>query len=105
MTEELFNQITEWQKATFGQATALSKVNHLVEEVQELKEDLENSNPMVHHEFADCFLLLFGAASSHGYSYNDINTIIREKFEIVKTRKWGEPDANGVVKHIKQTTN
>lgn len=102
MTEELFNEITAWQEETFGNATALSKVNHLIEEVGELKEDLENGNPMVKHEFADCILLLYGSAKSHGFSYNDINTIIREKFEIVKQRKWGEPDENGVVKHIKE---
>ncbi len=33
--------------------------------------------------------------------YQDICKAIQEKFEINKARKWGEPDANGVVNHIK----
>jgi hypothetical protein len=33
-------------------------------------------------------------------NYNDICKAISEKFEINKKRKWGKPDANGVVNHI-----
>lgn len=52
-------------------------------------------------EFADCFTLLFGAASSYGMSYNDILNCIEDKMIINKKRKWGKPDENGVVNHIK----
>lgn len=101
MTKELFKQITAWQKATFGEATPMSKLAHLAEELQELHDDLKSDAPDRRLEFADCFLLLFGCAHSDGMSYDDICNAIQEKFDICKTRKWGKPDENGVVKHIK----
>lgn len=102
MTKEQFEAITAWQKETFGQATALSKVAHLAEEILELVLDLQQRAPTRRLEFADCFLLLFGAASADGMSYEDICNAIDEKMEINRARKWGKPDSNGVVNHIKE---
>lgn len=102
MTEQLFNEITSWQKETFGSATAYSKICHLEEEVKELKDDLVIQSPNRRLEFADCFLLLFGSAAADGMSYQDIQDAIQEKFEINKKRKWGKPDQNGVINHIKE---
>lgn len=101
MTEQQFNEITEWQKQTFGQATSYSKIEHLKQELQELETDLYIDGLGKRHEFADCFFLLFGAASADGMTYQDITDAIQEKFEINKLRKWGKPDGNGVVNHIK----
>lgn len=107
MTKQQFEAITKWQEETFGEATASSKVAHLHEEVSELYAELhslrtdKNRDKDTRMEFADCFLLLFGAAKSYGMTYEDVCGCINEKFEIVKKRKWGKPDANGVVKHIK----
>lgn len=100
MKEEQFEKITKWQKEVFTNATPLSKIHHLKEEVNELQEDLENDNPIRRLEFADCLLLLFGSAAADGMTYQDICNAIDEKFEIVKKRKWGKPDKNGVVKHV-----
>lgn len=119
MKEEQFDAISNWQKETFKQATPLSKICHLEEEIKELKEALINEENArwndkvsskeyskifqnLNDEFADCFILLFGAAASRGYSYRAICTHIDHKFEILKARKWGEPDENGVVRHIKE---
>lgn len=102
MTPELFEAVTTWQEKTFTKATALSIAYHLQEEVKELISDIEANSDDRRLEYADCFLLLFGAAKADGYSYEDICNLIAEKFEIVKSRKWGEPDAKGVVKHIKE---
>jgi len=52
-------------------------------------------------EYADCFFLLFGSAAAYGYSFDNITELIEEKFEINKARKWGKPDENGVVNHVK----
>ena len=100
-----FNEIVAWQQVTFPKANPMSKLAHLAEELQELHDDLKNNNSERRLEFADCFLLLFGCAASDGMSYDDICKAIAEKFEIVKKRKWGEPDANGVVKHIKEQSS
>ena len=102
MTKEQFKTITQWQDETFPDATALSKVEHLREEVEELAVDVAldlNSKTM---EFADCFLLLYGAAAKAGMSYEDICNAIDEKMSINRKRKWGKPDKNGVVKHIEE---
>ena len=114
MTKEQFDSITEWQNKTFGKATPISKVHHLKEEVSELLAELENwyntgfpksetsfQDILIDKEFADCFILLFGAAASHGMSYEDICKSIDLKMQININRKWGEPKENGVVNHIK----
>ncbi len=101
MTVEQFKTITEWQVKTFGHATPLSKIAHLAEELQELVDDLKSNNPNRRLEYADCFLLLFGAASSDGMTYDDICNCIDEKMEINYLRKWGKPNEDGVVNHIK----
>lgn len=101
MTKQQFEEITAWQKATFGKATSLAKIEHLKEEIEELKIDIVMNADTKRLEFADCFTLLFGAAAAEGMSYYDICSAIQEKHEINKSRKWGNPDANGVVKHIK----
>ena len=101
MIKKQFTEITKWQKKTFGQATPLSKISHLGEELAELKHDLINNEPERRLEFADCFILLFGAASADGMSYEDIISCINEKMAINYNRKWGVPKQNGVVNHIK----
>lgn len=102
MKSEQYEAITAWQKQTFGQATAMSKMAHLEEEIQELSYDLLNNAPNRRLEFADCFLLLFGAAHADGMTYEDICAAIDEKMEINRSRRWGTPDSNGVVKHVKE---
>lgn len=101
MTKEQFEQIAAWQKETFGQATAISKLKHLKYEVEELILDIAIESDQKRLEFADCFFLLFGAAAADGMTYEDICHAIQEKFEINKTRKWGKPDDNGVVEHVR----
>lgn len=72
------------------------------QEIEELIIDLKNNNPNKRHEYADCFFLLYGSANADGMTYEDICFAIQEKFEINKARKWGKPDENGVVNHIKE---
>lgn len=102
MTEQLFNEVTKWQDETFPNANSLSKLAHLKEEILELEKELQSGEDLgdIGLEFADCFLLLFGCASAAGINYLGICQLIEYKMEINKTRKWGEPDENGVVKHL-----
>ncbi len=114
MTQTQFEEITKWQKETFSKATPVSKLIHLAGdksegEVRELINAINDEDHLIDHEkmratkmeFADCFFLLFGAASAYGMSYQNIVDAIDDKFQINKARKWGKPDANGVVNHIK----
>lgn len=105
MTKKQFTEITEWQNETFPKATTLSKITHLEQEIEELKLDVEGhqrtGTGAPELEFADCFLLLFGAAAKHGMTYEGICNAIDYKMKINRNRTWGKPDANGVVNHIK----
>jgi len=101
MTKELFIETIQWQNETFKKATALSKLAHLKEELQELTNDVENDKPEKILEFADCFILLFGAAASAGFTYENIQEAIEEKMNINYRRKWGKPNEFGYVKHEK----
>lgn len=109
MTKEQFEDIVQWQKETFPKSTDVSKLVHLEEELEELAKaildedhavDFEKERA-VRMEYADCFLLLFGSAACYGLSYEQICKSIDEKVAINKERKWGNPDKNGVVKHVK----
>lgn len=91
MTEKQFIDITKWQKETFGQATPHSKIAHLKEEIKELDWSITSMEPEIdiRNEFAECFLLLFGAAGAHGMSYHDICDAIDNKMKINRLRVWG----------------
>lgn len=102
MTNEQFTEITEWQNKTFPNATALSKIIHLKQEVEELQEAesyLKETEAI--KELSDCFILLFGIADKLGLNHSTTWLAIEQKMVINKARKWGKPDANGVVNHIK----
>lgn len=101
MTPILYKAITLWQNQTFPAATALSKCHHLKEEVNELFVEVEQNNQQnAKKELADCFILLFGIADKLGLTYQQLVEIIYEKQQININRKWGNPDENGVVKHV-----
>lgn len=102
MTKEQFEAITAWQNETFPGATAFSKAAHLEQEVQELRDAVEIDDPNVRLEIADCYLLLAGITHKSGMTYEDVCAAIEEKMEINRKRKWGNPDENGVVNHVKE---
>jgi NTP pyrophosphatase (non-canonical NTP hydrolase) len=96
---ELSKEITDWQDATFTQATAESAAIHLVREVKELLLDIQYHASMSDRskEIADCFLLICGVAHLSGVNLEEV---VEEKMEINRNRVWGKPDADGVVEHI-----
>ena len=105
--QKLINEIGQWSESTFSHQNSISKLHHLQKEVAELIHaiEMEPSEPEkkseAYLEFADCFILLLDAARKHGFTANDILSAIIEKMEINKARKWGQPDVNGVVEHIR----
>lgn len=94
------NEIGTWQRDTFPSSTTLSKIKHLRHEIDELEEDVKNgTKESLAMELADCAFFLFGIAD-----LNDIDLMeaVKKKFEINRQRKWGNPDKDGVVFHIKE---
>ncbi len=90
-------EIQAWQRATFTKASPESVAAHLLLEAAELKD-----NPCDPHEIADCFLLICGSAQANGY---DLTDLVARKFAIAQSREWGEPDAEGVVRHLTPSTS
>jgi predicted RNA-binding Zn-ribbon protein involved in translation (DUF1610 family) len=101
MTEKMFVEITEWQDKTFAKESALSCAKHLRKEIDELIHEIENDGD-VPYEITDVLLLAFGTAHKMGMSYETICRIINGKMEINRSRKWGEPNEEGFVEHIKE---
>lgn len=89
-------EVNEWQAVTFPRATPASVVEHLRREVLELVED-----PTDAVELADCYFLLVGLAYELGV---DLKTVVADKLAINRARVWGEPDAHGVVEHVREVT-
>lgn len=87
-------RLHRWGRETFAERADLLGpiLTHLQREVGELVAD---PGP---EEAADVFLLLMRVASIQGFSLIDAAL---EKFEVLKRREWGEPDAEGVIEHIR----
>jgi hypothetical protein len=101
MTEKQFLEITKWQEETFPASTAISKIIHLEEELIELVSEIKANTEHKRYEWADCFILLFGAAKQDGMAYRDIISCIDDKMGVNYKRKWGKPKENGVVNHLR----
>jgi NTP pyrophosphatase (non-canonical NTP hydrolase) len=89
-------EVGEWGDATFAGSTENSVVAHLKKEVNELA---ESHDP---EEAADCLLLLLHHAYKCGY---DLMIEAFKKFETNKKRRWGRPDKDGVVEHIREVVS
>lgn len=101
MNQKQFEEVTRWQDKTFTKATPLTCINHLEEEVGELKADIERGEYSL-GEIADCFLLLFAICNKCGLDYDDVVDAIDKKMIVNYSRKWGNPNEKGYVKHIEE---
>ncbi len=121
--QTLMNDISEWSDSTFGDGQRNPAiVYHLKKEVDELIDALHKSNTFgcdnsvgvgefqrqlkkTEMEFADCFMLLLDSAHHFSLSAEQLINLAREKLGINKARKWGKPDENGVVEHIRDVAS
>ncbi|OHB92589.1 MAG: hypothetical protein A2Z57_03355 [Planctomycetes bacterium RIFCSPHIGHO2_12_39_6] len=109
--------IQKWSDSAFGKnRNSLPMVYHLKKEIEELitalldvcgmgvdvsDEALREKYHRVVMEYADCFMLLIDSAAHFPIGTGALLNAVEKKLEINKKRKWGEPDKNGVVEHIK----
>lgn len=117
--QELMDDISEWSDKTFGEGQRNPAIlHHLKKEVPELIAAImyyqerntidlpyRKANELlkeVWEEYADCFMLLLDSANNFGLSADRLLHITRQKLEVNKTRKWGKPDCNGVVEHLRK---
>lgn len=101
MTQPLFALITEWQQEKFPEATPLSSVLHLEEEVKELRESIEKgaADPK---EIADCFMLLISVCRTSGLDFWDAVKAISEKHYHNIGFDWANIPEKGYSKRIKK---
>lgn len=86
-----------WARATFPTTTVESTLKHLVREIGEVLKD-----PADIVEWADCYLLLMNAAAIAGHPVSAIVEAAKAKAAVNRSRKWGAPDADGVVEHVRE---
>jgi NTP pyrophosphatase (non-canonical NTP hydrolase) len=99
--EAILLQIDKWATEKFGPDRMLSSIYHLQQEIQELIVSLKSGDKSnARLEYADCVMLIFNSARCFGMNFIDVMNAVSEKFSIVKTRKYGDPDENGVCHHI-----
>lgn len=116
--QDLMNEISKWSDMTFDNGNfsrnrALPISYHLQKESVELtksistcqKIDCFDTRISVHEELADVFMLLLDTATHFGINADELMTITHNKLEVNKKRKWGHPDENGVVEHVRDVVS
>lgn len=119
----LMVDISTWSDATFGELQRNPAILfHLKKEVPELIEaiktyqennslkklsyvEITNLQQAVIEEYADCFMLLLDSVHHYGLNAEILLAATRGKLEVNKQRKWGKPDENGVVEHVRCNAN
>ena len=116
--QALMNEISEWSDEQFNEGVfnherSLPIAHHLKKESEELIEalsiffsnrktdDFSIKIENIGEELADVFMLILDCATHMGYDSDDLVTAAFNKLEVNRGRKWGKPDKNGVVEHIK----
>jgi len=113
--QNTLNEIAKFSDKTFGSGKAdinrsIPILYHLKKEVDEAIKatELFLANPStetimkVNDEIADIHILALDYQRHFTPNADHLLTIINNKIEVNKMRKWGKPDCNGVIEHIKE---
>ena len=96
--DALQNAVGTWAGKTFPHATPAIIVEHLRDELDELSiAVLDADKPSIAEEAADILLILLHLCHRGGFS---LIGEAQKKFAVCQRRRWSEPDARGVVRHI-----
>ena len=92
---DLQEEVGNWAVQTFPKATTKSIIAHIKKEIKELE---DASDDGLSEECADIYMMLLHIAHRQRF---DLFLAAKNKLEINKRRKWGLPDKDGVVEHIR----
>lgn len=92
----------KWADKTFGVGGPTRCLKHLKREVVETLQ-----NPTDRMEYADCFMLIVDAYRRSGCHkgkspIDDLLKASQDKLKICRKRKWGKPDRQGVISHVRE---
>lgn len=95
--------IGNWSVRTFGEGLRIQPhIEHIRKELRELEIANESgawiTEPAIEDELADVQILLFGLAHRLGVNLEEA---VATKHKENLTRKWGSPDKDGVIEHIR----
>lgn len=96
---ELENERWPWSEKTFPEATPLSSLCKLREEIKEIEQDLSQGN-LYPEEYADAMMCLLDSAKRAGITVEEILLAYELKTEKNKKRKWSKNPDNSY-SHIK----
>ena len=104
MLERVLDDYLSWARETFPGERTLEAGKHLVRELVELQAD-----PSSGEEHADCVMLAVFTLdrlikSAEAQSIDLVGEITR-KLAVNQQRTWGEPDADGVVEHVREVVS
>jgi hypothetical protein len=92
------SEFCSWANETFPNGTRQSTVAHMREELDEIL-SAPNGEPLA-EECADIVMLaLYITSRETGLN---LGPVLDRKFRELKTRRWQEPDTNGIVRHVKE---
>lgn len=94
--EEVFRTLDEWQQLQFPGGTAASGAKHLLKEAKELVDKPEDGE-----EWVDALHLVLQGASKVFPDHHQFFEWFKFKLEKNIWRVWQEPDADGVVEHVR----
>lgn len=89
----------EWSCGTFPEATAISSLRKLEEEIKEIEADI-NSGIQNPEEYADAMMCLLDSAARHGISVIEVLEAFKQKHKKNKKRKWVK-NADNSYSHVK----
>lgn len=96
--DDLITEFIEWTMATFPHQTEVSAFKHAQREWRELESQFEADGTLDPIEMVDVVMLLLASQHSAG---NDFKAEFARKLAVNKARRWSEPDADGVVEHVR----
>jgi hypothetical protein len=94
---EFQRMVTEWANPIFG-ADLRREIKHLRREANKELSWHGKKAKDIPEESADILLMLLHIASTHGF---DLMGEAIKKFKVCLDREWGEPDAEGVIEHVR----
>jgi len=103
---ELEKRRLEWSKKIFTEATAISSLRKLEDEIKEVEEMIvdypfgHSKDEKLHEEYADCLMCLFDSAGRLGITPETIFKAFEKKLIINENRNWVK-NKNNTYSHVK----